>query len=222
MPDTSNALVIEPARQHTSSVIWMHGLGASGHDFEPIVPELGLQADYGIRFIFPHAPARPVTINGGMSMPAWYDVRHVDLRQEEDTASIHESAGLINAFIENERDLGIAPENIILAGFSQGGAMALHTGLRYQYGLAGILVLSAYLPLPDTLAGEATVENRETPIMMCHGMYDPIIPIMAGKQSCELLQRAGYNVSWHSYPMQHAVCMEEIHDIGTWLKSRLT
>ncbi|HKK15705.1 MAG TPA: alpha/beta hydrolase-fold protein [Gammaproteobacteria bacterium] len=221
MTDTGNAVFIEPGEHHRSSVIWLHGLGANGHDFEPIIPELGLPANHGIRFIFPHAPVRPVTINGGMSMPAWYDVRHIDLRQQEDATSIRASAGIIEDFIDSERSRGIPAEKILLAGFSQGGAVALYCGLRHPQKLAGILALSAYLPLPDTLADEANPANRETPVMMCHGIYDPVIPVVTGQQSCELLQQNGYKVSWHSYPMQHAVCLEEIQAIADWLKDRL-
>lgn len=221
MTETGNAVIIEPARQHRSSVIWLHGLGADGHDFEPVVPELGLPGDHGIRFIFPHAPVRPVTINGGIPMRAWYDVRHPDLRMQEDTAAIRESSAIIGDYIERELSAGIPAESIILAGFSQGGAIALYCGLRYPQKLAGILALSTYLPLPDSLADEASAANSETPILMCHGMYDPVIPVSAGEQSRDRLQQSGYRVTWHSYPMQHAVCMEEIRLIAGWLKDRL-
>lgn len=217
MATHQNAVVIEPAAAHRASVIWLHGLGADGHDFEPIVPELHLPDELGIRFIFPHAPVRPVTINAGMPMRAWYDVRHMDLRKQEDIDAIEDSTSIVNSLIATETDAGIAAEKILLAGFSQGGAIALHTGLRYPARLAGLLILSAYLPLPERLASEASPANRTTPVMMCHGQFDPIIPESAGKHSCQFLQQRGYAVHWHSYPMQHAVCLEEIQDISRWL-----
>jgi phospholipase/carboxylesterase len=221
MPGQTNAVIIEPRGRHQASVIWLHGLGASGHDFEPIVPELHLPDESGVRFIFPHAPIRAVTINGGMQMRAWYDVRHMDLRLQEDSKSIIDSAVLINNYVDNEITSGIPANKIVIAGFSQGGAIALHAGLRYPYKLAGLLVLSAYLPLPDRLANEGSKVNGAVDIMMAHGIYDPLIPVAAGKQSCEFLQQLGYTIDWRTYPMEHAVCLEEIQDIGAWLKSRL-
>ena len=221
MTTTQEAVIIEPVSEHKASVIWLHGLGADGHDFESIVPELHLPESLGVRFVFPHAPVRPVTINGGMSMRAWYDVRNMDLRQQEDADSIKKSAGIINSLIDSEMAKGISSEKILIAGFSQGGAIALHTGLRYPSKLAGLLVLSAYLPLPDRLSDEASANNKPTSIMMCHGKFDPVIPEIAGKQSCDFLQQQGYKIKWHSYPMQHSVCLEEVRDISAWLQSLL-
>ncbi len=221
MSHSDEAVIIEPVSEHKASIIWLHGLGADGHDFEPIVPELRLAADLGIRFIFPHAPVRPVTINAGIPMRAWYDVRNPDLRQFEDAVSIIESTTLINRYIERETESGIPAGKIIIAGFSQGGAITLHCGLRYSERLAGLLALSTYLPLPDRLSNEASNINRDIPIMMMHGEYDPLIPVTAGRQSCEFLKQAGYDVSWKTYPMPHAVCAEEIGDISVWLNERL-
>lgn len=221
MTDHDDAVVIEPAGTHSASVIWLHGLGADGRDFEPIVPELRLPEDAGIRFVFPNAPVRPVTINGGMAMRAWYDIRSPDLSREEDADAIIESAAIVDGFIDREKSAGIETARIILAGFSQGGAIALHTGLRRGDRLAGILALSTYLPLPERLQEEARPGNSDTPILMAHGSFDPVIPVMLGKNSCALLQQAGYPVEWHTYPMQHAVCPDEIDVIGRWLKGCL-
>ena len=221
MSSHANAVIIEPEAAHKASVIWLHGLGANGHDFEPIIPELHLPVDLGARFIFPHAPVRAVTINAGMQMRAWYDVRHMDLRMQEDVESIIDSAAIAGNYIDAEMASGIPADKIILAGFSQGGAIALYAGLRYPEKLAGLLALSAYLPLPERLTSESSEANRAVDIMIAHGIYDPVIPVTAGKQSCELLQQLGYPVTWYTYPMQHAVCLEEILDIGNWLKSRL-
>jgi phospholipase/carboxylesterase len=216
-----DAIVIEPRDTHKASVIWLHGLGADGHDFEPIVPELGLADELGIRFIFPNAPKRPVTMNGGMTMRAWYDVKAANLRDQEDSESIIESSNLINHYINTEIEVGIESNKIILAGFSQGGAIALHAGLRFPSPLAGLLALSTYLPLPQLLDGEA-VADKNTPIMMAHGIDDPVIPVDQGQASAETLKDQGYTVEWHEYRMQHSVCIEEITAIGTWIKRLLT
>lgn len=223
MPKPSNldAVIIEPAARHRASVIWLHGLGADGHDFEPIVPELGLPEDHGIRFVFPHAPVRPVTINNGMAMRAWYDVRTPDLRREEDAEGITASGEIIRQLIAAEVRAGISANKIVLAGFSQGGAMTLHCGLRHPQPLAGLLALSCYLPLPARLAAEAQTASRSVPILMMHGVLDPVIPISAGQQSYELLRRSGYDIEWHTYPMQHSVCLEEVEHIGRWLREIL-
>ncbi len=218
MSKPQNSVIIEPSSLHKASIIWLHGLGADGHDFEPIVPELNLPDSAGIRFIFPHAPVRPVTINGGMSMRAWYDIRDVDLRKMEDIDSIEDSAVIINNLIASEISSGIPSEEILLAGFSQGGAMILHAGLRYPEKLAGLLVLSAYLPVPDRLLAEAHEVNKSTPVLMCHGKFDPVVPEFAGQQSCEYLQKLGYQVQWQSYPMQHTICLEEVQYISKWLR----
>ena len=221
MPTHNDAVVIGPSGIHRASVIWLHGLGADGHDFEPVVPELGLPDQLGIRYIFPHAPVRPVTINGGMAMRAWYDVKSADLCRQEDVVSIEASSHLLTDYIDAEIALGIPSDHIVIAGFSQGGAIALHTGLRFPCGLAGVLALSTYLPLPGRLHKEAHTSNSETPIMMAHGTLDPVIPVFQGKQSYEMLKLAGYPVTWHEYRMQHAVCLEEIRDIGAWMQARL-
>jgi Predicted esterase len=217
----TGAVIIEPPNRHRATVIWLHGLGADGHDFEPIVPELHLPEELGIRFIFPHAPVRPVTINGGMAMRAWYDVKHPDLRREEDAESIEHSTHLINGLIDMEVKSGIPPDRIVIAGFSQGGAITLHCGLRYPSRLAGLLVLSAYLPLPTRLAAEKSAANLPVPIMMLHGDFDPVVPLEAGLQSCDYLRQSGYNVEWRTYPIQHSVCAEEVAHISRWLGTAL-
>ncbi|MCG8377931.1 MAG: alpha/beta hydrolase [Proteobacteria bacterium] len=217
-----DAVIIETNNTHKASVIWLHGLGADGHDFEPIVPELELDDSLGIRFIFPNAPIRPVTINGGMAMRAWYDVRSPNLRELEDKEAIIESSNLINRYIQSEIEDGIAANKILLAGFSQGGAISLHTGLRYPEQLAGLIALSAYLPLPNMLASEATDNNRDTPVFMAHGLYDPVIPIEQGRASYETLKQEGYLVNWNEYTMQHAVCLEEINAISTYIRKQLS
>ncbi len=222
MTTIQDAVIIEPASTHHASVIWLHGLGADGHDFEAIVPELRLPDHLGIRFIFPHAPVRPVTINGGMAMRAWYDVRSPDLRQQEDRESIESSAGLLSDYIESEIARNIPSNRILVAGFSQGGAIALHAGLRYPFRLAGLLALSTYLPLSDRLQSEAHASNSDTPIMMAHGTLDPVIPVFQGKQSYEILNLAGFQITWHEYTMQHAVCPQEIRDISAWILAILS
>lgn len=201
-----------------AAVIWLHGLGADGNDFQPIVPELGL-ADRRVRFIFPHAPMRPVTINSGMTMRAWYDIKGVDLSQREDAEGLADSMAKVRPLLQQQRDQGV--QRIILAGFSQGGALALHMGLREAEPLAGILALSCYLPLAGTLAAEASQANHTTPILMQHGDQDPVVPIQLGQASFSALQQAGYNAHWQSYPMAHQVCLEQIRDIGQWLRARL-
>lgn len=201
----------------THTVLWMHGLGANGNDFVPIVKELKLSPEVHVRFIFPHAPARPVTINNGFVMRAWYDICHSDLNSHEDKLGIRDSQKAIDALIEREILNGIASERIILAGFSQGGAMALHVGLRYEKKLAGIIALSCYLPLAETLSTEAHPANVSVPILMMHGIHDLIVPISQARMSRELLLAANYQVKWHEYTMEHSVCINQIEDISTWL-----
>ncbi len=203
------------------AVIWLHGLGADGYDFEPLVPELNLPADKPVRFLFPHAPRQPVTINGGMVMRAWYDITGTEMVRHEDDAGIRRSAAAVRNLIANENARGIPTDRIILAGFSQGGAIALHTGLRHPESLAGILALSTYLPLSAQLEAEAHAANRATPIFMAHGLYDPVIPLILAESSRTRLQEAGYSVQWHSYPMPHAVSPQEIRDISHWFRDRL-
>lgn len=200
------------------SVIWLHGLGADGHDFEPIVPELGLAGDY--RFVFPHAPVRPVTINGGMRMRAWFDILALDRHAREDEAGIRESARAVEELIEREVARGIAPRAIVVAGFSQGGALALHVGLRASRPLAGVLALSCFLPLAGTLANEQRAAKADLPIFMAHGTADPIVALELGEASREILEAEGYRVEWHTYPMGHAVCPAEVRDIARWLAAR--
>jgi len=215
----ADAVIIEPRNEHKASVIWLHGLGADGHDFESIVPELNLSDESGIRFIFPNAPIRPVTINGGMSMRAWYDVKSPNLRELEDIDSITESHELITQYIDAEIEKGISANKIILAGFSQGGAIALHTGLRYPVPLAGLLALSTYLPVVNQL--KEVTQSKDIPIMMAHGIADPVIPVDQGRTSSQTLKDEGYKVEWHEYMMQHAVCLEEINAISSWIKKIL-
>ena len=199
------------------SVIWLHGLGANGHDFVPIIQELNLHAGNNTRFIFPHAPDRAVTINGGMVMPAWYDIFSLEFTSREDDLGIKQSAQQISQLIEREIERGIHPENIVIAGFSQGGAIALQTALRYPRALAGIMVLSSYLPLSNSLASEKSQANQSTHILMCHGIHDPVVPTALGSKSANQLQQEGYPLEWLTYPMEHSVCMDQIHDISAWL-----
>jgi phospholipase/carboxylesterase len=199
-------------------VIWMHGLGADGHDFEPIVPELNLPASPGIRFIFPHAHMQPVTINGGFVMRAWYDIIAPDLTASQDHEGIVKSADAVYEIIHEQIEGGFPANKIILAGFSQGGAMALHIGLRSEDNFAGILALSTYLPLADEVSVPPAAQKEEIPIFMTHGLYDPVIPINAGQISKQRLTDLGYQVSWKDYPMEHSVCAEEIVDISQWIK----
>jgi phospholipase/carboxylesterase len=211
-------LEIETGPSPRAAVIWLHGLGADGHDFEPIVPELGLPAAPAVRFVFPHAPHQAVTINDGAVMRAWYDVTG-DGRQ--DAAGIRASQVRVEALIARERARGIGARSIVLAGFSQGGALALQTGLRHPERLAGILALSAYLPLPDTLAQEASEANRDVPIFISHGTEDPVILLSWAARSRDHLVACDYAVEWHEYPMPHSVCAEEIEDAGRWLRTVL-
>jgi phospholipase/carboxylesterase len=215
-----DALEINPVQQPRACLIWLHGLGADGHDFEPLIPELRLVDEIGVRVVLPHAPPRPVTINGGMVMRAWYDVLSTDFRTAEDRSGIRQSEQLLRALIAREEAIGIPAERIVLAGFSQGGAMVLHTGLRYPRPIAGILALSCYLPLAELLARERCEANLGVPIMMAHGEYDPLIPLALAEQSRDHLRQQGYTVDWHSYPMPHAVYPQEIRDLRDWLDGR--
>ena len=201
----------------THSVIWMHGLGADGNDFISIVPELMLPTDLAVRFVFPHAPQRPITINGGMRMRAWFDITSMERGIAEDAVGIAASAAAIEALIEQEKARGVPASNIVLAGFSQGGAMSLHLGLRYAETLAGVMALSTWLPLYEKVAAEASEANRATPVFMGHGSFDPMVSCKFGEYSRDFLKQSGYTVDWYAYPMQHQVCLEEIADIGRWL-----
>jgi len=203
---------INPDRPADATIIWLHGLGADGHDFEPIVPELNLPDDLAIRFIFPHAPIRPVTINDGTEMRAWFDF--LPHSHQSDKGDIENSANFVHGFIQNEVQRGISSERILLAGFSQGGVVALYTGLRSTHRLAGILAISTYLHDPSTTEQEQSDENLALPIMMAHGTMDPLIPIPQAATSRENLIRMGYDVRWYDYPMGHQVCIEEIEEIS--------
>jgi phospholipase/carboxylesterase len=215
------AIEIETGPDPARAVIWMHGLGADGNDFVPIVDELDLP-DVPIRFVFPHAPLQPVTINGGYVMRAWYDIGYQDLSLKEDEKGVRESQHAVERLIGREIERGIAARHIVLAGFSQGGAIALQTGLRYPARMAGVLALSAYLPLPDRLEAERHTSNRDVPIFMAHGTEDPIVPLKLAVASCTRLITIGYPVKWHEYEMPHSVCHEEIRDIGAWLREALS
>jgi phospholipase/carboxylesterase len=197
------------------SVIWLHGLGADGHDFEPIVPELHLPAELPLRFVFPHAPVRPVTINGGMSMRAWYDIMSLDAEGRADAAGVHASTALLEDLIAREKERGIPEGKIVIAGFSMGGAVAINAALHTKEKLAGMMALSTYLPLPGEIEGSAG--SRDLPVFMAHGSFDPMLPMQWGQQSAERLKGAGFSIEWHDYPMAHAVCPEEIRDIAAWL-----
>ncbi len=216
MPDLLPCLEIE-AKDSTHSVIWLHGLGADGHDFEPIVNELNLTLP--VRFIFPHAPEMPVTINNGLSMPAWYDISSQQIDSLQDEAGIRKSQQAILHLIEREIERGIESDNIILAGFSQGGAIALHTGLRYEKPLAGIMGLSTYLPLIDSVKNELHDANRQTPIFLAHGGYDPVVPFQLASNTSAFLNKLNYATELKKYEMEHSVCPEEVNDISNWINS---
>ena len=212
---------IETAAHPKHAVIWLHGLGADGHDFEPIVPELVDRAWPALRFIFPHAPVRPVTVNGGMPMRAWYDIAGMEIAQKQDEAGIRASIAQLDELIAREESRGVPSENIVLAGFSQGGAVVLAGGLRHAQKLGGIVALSTYLPMAEKTQVEASAVNRAIPIFQAHGSADPIVPQALGTMSREHLQALGYTIEWHSYPMAHQVCAEEIADLRRWLDARL-
>lgn len=220
--ESADSVVLDPASIPDAAVIWLHGLGADGFDFVPIVNELRLPAPLAVRFIFPHAQPRPVTINNGYVMRAWYDIKGLGPGMRvEDEDGIRESERLIGRYIEAQIAAGIAANRIVIAGFSQGGAIALQTALRYPQRLAGIMALSTYLPLRDKLAAEAAAANRDVPILVCHGLRDAVVPSEMGRAARDLLQGMGYPVEWQSYPMEHQVCMEEVVDISAWLQKRL-
>lgn len=220
--ETEAAVTLEPGSPATATVILMHGLGADGYDFVPIVEELRLPASLPVRFIFPQAAPRPVTINNGYVMRAWYDIKILGEMRVEDDAGIRGSAQVIEDIVAREIASGITADRIVLAGFSQGGAIALHTGLRYPAKLAGVLALSAYLPLRDSLSGEASDSNRSTPILMCHGKQDQVIALPMASASRDTLVSLDFAVDWREYTMAHSVCPEEISDISKWLIAMLT
>lgn len=216
-----SSIEVEVGGEADCSIIWLHGLGADGHDFEPVVAELRLDGALDGRFVFPHAPERPVTINGGMVMRAWYDILTLERNGPQDEAGILESSRLLDRLIEREHQRGIDYRRIVVAGFSQGGAIALHTALHFQRRLAGAMVLSSYLPLAgkfaDRVAGDEPPPARGLPIFMAHGTFDPMLPAELGRSSRKLLDDAGFDVAWHEYPMAHSVCADEIADIRRWL-----
>ena len=202
------------------SILWLHGLGADGHDFEPIVPELVRPGWPALRFVFPHAPVRPVTLNNGVPMRAWYDLKNLDLDQRADEAGVRQSIAQVEALIARENERGVPSERIVLAGFSQGGAIALAAGVRREAPLAALVGLSTYLPMGSTTKAEATPQSLATPVFMAHGSHDPVVPEGFGARSRDLLKSLGMNVDWHGYPMQHNVCAEEIRDLGDWMDRR--
>jgi phospholipase/carboxylesterase len=216
---------IETGANPQASVIWMHGLGADGNDFVPVVQELDLSGAPDIRFVFPHAPMQAVSINNGYVMRAWYDIKWGDLEgrsKQADEKGVRASQAAIGELIDREVATGIATEKIVLAGFSQGGAIALQTGLRYPKKLAGVMALSTYLPLAENFDQEATPENRRTPVFMAHGTQDGVVPYQMGVRSRDILVQHGYDVQWREYPMQHTLAIEEIYDIAAWMKAVLT
>lgn len=212
---------VESGDEPQGSVIWLHGLGADGHDFEPVVPELGLPVTLALRFVFPHAPVRPVTINGGMAMRAWFDIVSLDRHGPHDERGLRASVATLDALIEREIARGIPSEKIVLAGFSQGGAVATYAAMKYPASLAGLLALSTYLPLPAAVQQELKQDSggqpRDLPVFMAHGTLDAVLPFALGQESRDVIAGVGFTVDWHEYPMAHAVCAEEIADIRQWL-----
>jgi len=219
MPGNPSPIIIQTGKQPRHSIIWLHGLGADGQDFVPVAGELHLPA--AMRYIFPHAPMRPVTVNGGFVMRAWYDIAGQNIGAQQDAAGIRASQAAIEALIAQEVADGIAPGNIFLAGFSQGGAIALHTALRQKSPLGGVLALSAYLPLAGSVPDEMQTSSRATPIFMAHGLDDPVVPYSLGAASKDALMDLGYAVTWRDYAMGHSVCEEELRYIETWLTKRI-
>ncbi|MBU2987235.1 carboxylesterase [Saccharophagus degradans] len=209
--------VVHGAGEPTHAVIWLHGLGASSDDFPPVIPYLGLSGSRTIRFVFPQAPERPITINGGMVMPGWYDIKGMDLVDKEDLEGMSESRATLERLIQEQVDKGVPTSNIIIAGFSQGGAVAYYTGLRYPQKLAGIMALSTYMPFAGAAASEHSGVNVQTPIMAMHGLHDGVVPLSIGKQSADAVKALGYTVEWKGYAMEHNVIPEQLTDIGAWL-----
>ncbi len=216
MSDLPECVELETGAQPTASIIWLHGLGADGHDFEPIVPELKLPSTLPVRFVFPHAPVRPVTLNNGMPMRAWFDIVKIGVHQPRDQAGMRASSRMLQALIARENARGIPATRIVLAGFSQGGAVALYTGLQYRENLAGIMALSTYLP-QDSFEVQANATNSRTSIFYAHGTQDPVVPLLLAEQTRDALMARGYTVLWHTYPMPHVVHPDEIIDIRAWL-----
>jgi phospholipase/carboxylesterase len=214
-------VTVETGPEPAFTIIWMHGLGADGHDFEPLVPEVVDQGMPALRFVFPHAPVRPVTINNGYQMRAWYDIIGIDQRSTEDFKGIGESADSIGGLIHREHARGITSDHILLAGFSQGGALALHLATRHPDTFAGVIALSCYLPLARDLTRSRNTANLSTPIFMAHGTQDPVVPYVLGEESRQLLEAAGFKPQWHAYPMAHGLCEQEVADLRTFLRGIL-
>jgi phospholipase/carboxylesterase len=212
---------VETAANPVGAVIWLHGLGADGHDFEPAVPELVRPGRPALRFVFPHAPVRPVTLNGGLPMRAWYDVRGLDRHAAQDERGVRRADDAVRALLRRENARGIPSHRIVLAGFSQGGALALHTGTRSSEKLAGVIGLSCYLVLATSFAAERQAANLSTPFLMAHGSLDPVVDPSLGEEARALLVAAGYTVEWHSYPMGHSVCAEELAVVADFLQRTL-
>ena len=219
MMKTKNIEIIHGSGQPEHVVIWLHGLGASANDFPPVVPELGLDSGRAIRFIFPQAPNRPITINGGMSMPGWYDIKGVEIEDKQDAVGMSESKEMLDDLIQEQMTLGVPSDNIIVAGFSQGGAVAYYTGLRSVHKLAGIMALSTYLAFAEELKSERSIINAQIPILVNHGSQDQVVPIGLAEMSKEALEALNYNIKYQVYPMEHQVIMPQIKDIGRWINS---
>jgi phospholipase/carboxylesterase len=213
------AIELETRENPDASIIWLHGLGADGNDFAPIVPELHLSEEFAVRFIFPHAPSIPVTVNGGMVMPAWYDILEMQIDRQVDTTQLLLSVNAVNMFIDKEMERGIASRRILVAGFSQGGAVAYHAALSHTQPLGGLLAMSTYFATADSI--QLSQVNRQIPIEVHHGLYDPVVPERLGKLAVNKLEEEGYPVNYRTYPMEHGVCPEQIGDISHWLKERL-
>ena len=218
--DTLQTVEHETGPNPQWSVLWLHGLGADGHDFAPIVPQLVRRDWPALRFVFPHAPVRPVTINGGVRMRAWHDIRDLDLANRADEAGVEESIVQVEALVAREAARGVPAHRLFLAGFSQGGAITLAAGLRRATPFAGLIALSTYLPMPDRAAGLLANGANAQPVFMAHGLLDPVVPYAAGEASARVLAALGFQVAWHRYPMPHAVCPDEVRDLGAWLSKR--
>lgn len=218
---TTAPIIVEPNATAEAAVIWLHGLGADGHDFEPVVQQLSESVTLATRFVFPHAPMQAVTINGGMLMRAWYDILEADLNRRVDAEGVCRSSDIATGLLEEQRARGILPRRIVLAGFSQGGAIALHAGLRYPERLAGIMALSTYLALEEATEEEASAANADVPVFLAHGSQDPLVPLAASERSRRHLKALGYRIQCHTYPMPHSVCAEELRDISCWLETVL-
>jgi len=219
--ETECEVTLSPQSPAAATVIWLHGLGADGWDFVPVVSELGLPDDLPVRFIFPHAPVRPVTVNAGYEMRAWYDIISFTPEGRADETGLAEASQRVMTYVRAESEAGVPASRVVLAGFSQGGAVALFAGLRHPERLAGILALSTYLPFPEKLAADKSAANAQVPILMCHGREDPMVKLWMGSESRDLLGSQGYGVEWHDYPMQHELCIEELADVSRWLRARL-